>query len=141
MGGVVGDITEDRLLKGKEGALPKDVVFFSNQFVEWILTGKKTATTRIDGFVFDDGDVQRVGHLRPGDRVQAVDDDERCFGILEIVDAERRSLKTLDDDLARAENFTSAEELREVLAGFTPGLAEDDPLVVLFFKLHRAICN
>merc|ERR1711959_321484 len=102
---------------------------------DWIHSGKKTATTRVEGFVFEDGDVQKVAHLRPGDHVRAVDDDENVFGVLEIVKVEQRTLESLDDDLARAENFESAGQLKDVLTGFDPDLTADSELVVVHFKL------
>ena len=53
--------------------LPEEILCFATDFVEWILEGKKAATTRIDNFVLEDGTVESVGHFKPGDRVKAVD--------------------------------------------------------------------
>lgn len=116
-----------------------DVIFFSNRFVEWICTGKKTATTRVDSFVFDDGDVEKVGHLKQGDLVRAVDDDNFMFAIIEIVNVERRALKSLDNNLARIENFDDVSQLKEALGTFYSDLTEDSPLVVIYFNLNRVI--
>ena len=72
------------VLAAEPEGLPARVLYFATDFVQWILEGKKRATTRVDGFVLEDGDIEVVGDLAPGDRVRALDDDERAFAVLEI---------------------------------------------------------
>eukprot|EP00939_MAST-03C_sp_MAST-3C-sp1_P001305 g1305.t1 len=110
---------------------------FSNQFIEWIRSGKKIATTRVDNFVFEDGTVENVGSLRVGEIVDATDDDDRAFCALKIRRVEHRTYGSLDDDLARIENFTDASELRKVLRHFYPGLEDESKLVIVYFEAIR----
>ena len=86
---------------------------FSNEFVDWILKGKKRATTRVKDFIDEDGDREIAGDLKRGDVVEAANDDDRVFATLAIESVETVRFDALDDDLARTENFDNAEHLQK----------------------------
>ena len=114
-------------------------LYFSTEFVKWILNGTKTATTRVDNFVFEDGDVEKVGDLKSGDVVDGVDDEERTFAVLEITkDPEKRTYESIDDQLAKIENFKNAKELKLVLKKFYKELKPESPLVVVYFRVRSS---
>lgn len=112
---------------------------FSNDFVEWILSGKKRATTRVDKFPFEDGTCETAGELCDGDVVRALNDDEHAFATLKITRVEKRTYGSMDDELARLENLDSGETLKKVLLRFYPKLSDDSPLLVLYFDVLKRL--
>ena len=87
--------------------LPDRPLCFAPDFEDWILQGKKTATTRVDHFVTPFGDTEIVGDLRRGEMVRAVTPDGRAFAVLSITNVEHRTVAQLDDPLAVA-NISAA---------------------------------
>ena len=122
-----------------DDGLPPRVLYFSTQFVDWIRTGKKTATTRVDDFIFDDGTAEKVGDLRKGDEVRALSDEEEAFAVLSIEQVETRTYGSLDDKLAKIENFKNKKALCDALGQFYKDLKHDSQLVVVYFKLVKAL--
>jgi hypothetical protein len=45
------------------------LLYFADDFVSWIATGRKTATSRVDKFKCEDGTVERPGALASGEHV------------------------------------------------------------------------
>ena len=124
----------------KQNALPDRILYFSTQFVDWILTKKKRATTRVDNFKFEeDGTYEKVGDLRKGDKVRALDDEEKPFAVLTITKVEKRSYGSLDDRLAQIENFKDKKALCDALAKFYKDLKHDSELVVIYFDVDRPL--
>ena len=113
-------------------------LYFSTEFVDWILKGKKRATTRVKDFIDEDGDREIAGDLKKGDVVEAADDDDRVFAALEIESVRTLRFDALDDDLARTENFDNAEHLQKVLLRFYKDLKNDSSLVVVHFHVVRS---
>ena len=150
--------------------LPERALCFAEDFVVWILDGRKAATTRVDNFVLEGGGLEVVGDLLPGERVRAVylasgdsstvtitgasrstgastgmgtgtgkGKTETCFAVLEITRLESRTVRSVDDELARVENFESAAELNAALLRFYPVLTDGSELVVVHFKLLHEV--
>ena len=110
-------------------------LYFSTEFVDWILKGKKRATTRVKNFVDEDGDREIAGDLVKGEIVEAADDEDRVFAILEVLSVQIMRFDALDDDLARTENFENAVHLQNVLLRFYKFLKDDSPLVIVHFRV------
>ena len=89
----VGSLTD-------RSALPPD-------FVDWILEGTKTATTRIDNFVTEEGETEIVGDLQRGDLVRAVTPEGRSFAVLTITGLEHRTLAELDGRTCQGGEFVT----------------------------------
>jgi len=100
---------------------------FSEEFVHDILQGKKCATTR---FLTEASDIQ-VGNIVSATILQG-----QVFTKLCILDIQLFTFKSLDDRLAKLENVSSAEELRQILLRFYPDLQDDDVLTVFFFSTN-----
>ena len=132
-----------------EGTLPEKELCFATEFVDWILSGKKKATTRIDHFLVDEktGTYEDVGDFQVGDTFCAIhdgDDDEteqqlEPFAVLLVTNVEKRSYGSLDDVLAQTENFPNRKALCDALGTFYKDLQNDTELVVIYFELLRPL--
>lgn len=129
--------------RGQEESPSDRSLYFSTEFVDWILTGKKRATTRVDGHVSveEDGSTHEedVGDVREGTRLHALDDDERPFAVLRVTGVERRTYGSLDDEVARIENFEDRKDLCDALGRFYKDLQHDSEVVVIYFELLQSL--
>ncbi len=99
------------------------VVSFDARYLDWVLDGTKTKTTRY-------GDLVELGSARfrfessPPVWVDAL-----------ITDVRDVALADLSDGDAAAENFTDSGALQEALRYHYPGIAEDAAVTVVSFEL------
>ena len=96
---------------------------FKRKFEEPILTGRKTTTLR------------RVScKVLPGDLCTATGGDETTFTYLKILGVRHVWLDQLTNAMALADGLGDAEDLREGLERFYPGVEE---FVLIRFRLAR----
>ena len=108
-------------------ALPR--IDFAPDLVHSILNGTKTATTRAADEIDPQSDLER---LHVGCVCSATSAHE-VFGRLRIDRIDDVCFAALDDDLARTENCSTADAMRELLLRFYPALSANDPLRVFYF--------
>ena len=111
---------------------------FSDEFVDIIRSGEKTATTRVDKFQKKGGSIERVGDFVPGMQVSATDQSGSTFAVIKVTAVEKRLYKNIDDKLARLENLESAAALKTVLKKFYKDLNDKSELCVVHFKVVQA---
>ncbi|MEE2961535.1 MAG: ASCH domain-containing protein [Myxococcota bacterium] len=103
------------------------ILLFAPEFVDSILSGKKSATTRLVR-------AETLSDLAPSGCVFAqTPESERPFARLEIHGMEDRKFSEIDDNLAHIENLESATELQDALKQFYPDIVDEDLVRVIFF--------
>jgi hypothetical protein len=123
---------------------------FAPEFQEMIISGKKTATTRIvkrsvagsepqldevarDYFSRGTGCVE----VRATTTTPATADISKTvtiFAYLKIVGIEYKKVSDLSLELAKMEQFDSVDEFKQCLLRFYPSMTEEDEVVVFHFK-------
>lgn len=101
---------------------------FSSRYHDDIAAGRKRATTRFQDpvrlgptiFVFEDED----------------EASRRLLGHIDSVESHR--FDALSDDIARLENCSTADELRDAVRGHYPGIVDDAIVEVVRFRLEDA---
>ena len=96
---------------------------FTRKFEEPILTGRKTTTFRPVSC-----------KVLPGDLCTATGGDQRTFAYLKILGVRHVWLDQLTNAMARADGLRDAEDLREGLERFYPGVEE---FILIRFRLAR----
>src|SRR5258708_1449472 len=95
---------------------PKEI-WFSNRYIDWIINGKKKATTRL----LRTGKHATLEQLNEakiqiGDLCIALNSNTKeSFGNIQIERIEDYMVQDLNDELAFIENLESAEKLKEAL--------------------------
>jgi hypothetical protein len=97
---------------------------FKRKFEEPILTGRKTTTLRPVSC-----------KVLPGDLCTATGGDQRTFAYLKILGVRYVWLDQLTNAMARADGLLDAEDLREGLELFYPGVEE---FILIRFRIARA---
>lgn len=113
----------------ESGAGIAGAIDFAARFCMPIHEGRKRATTRK---LATEPDLASIG---AGDVVRAVCAERSggCFAMLQVTAVEDRTVGAIDAQLAAVEGFDSAADLRAALAGFYPGLNDDDEVRVIHF--------
>lgn len=118
---------------------------FSPEFENMILSGEKTATTRVISSSVEGAEPSLadlacsiIGN-RSGKNIivrATTGSDSRIFALLEIIGVEYKKYSSLTDELARIEQFDSVTELKQCLLRFYPSISESDDVAIFYFKCH-----
>mmetsp|Transcript_13359 Transcript_13359/g.16624 ORF Transcript_13359/g.16624 Transcript_13359/m.16624 type:complete len:121 (-) Transcript_13359:345-707(-) len=112
---------------------------FAAEFVPLIWEEKKTATTR---FLKEESmSVGQLAETGTGTKFEATCSENGGvgFALLEITNFETKNFGDLDLELAKIENFSSSEELKQTLRRFYPTIQDSDTVHVFHFKLLHAV--
>ena len=111
---------------------------FVPDFIQSILSGSKTATTRIANEIDKNSDLDSI---TIGEQCWATSnvghdvDDATPFARINILNIELRTFGSIDQGLATLENCNSPNELRNLLRMFYPNLNDNTILKVIHFKI------
>ena len=127
----------EKLVAGRQlSRLVTEAIDFHPRFVDDILAGRKTATTR---FLGQNGEPQlaalSLGQVcvATSGSVDGVGGDP--FALLRIKKLRECRFDDLDDDLAATEALVSGDQLRTVLREFYPAIKSVDTVLVVSFEV------
>uniref|UniRef100_A0A7S2WU33 ASCH domain-containing protein n=1 Tax=Rhizochromulina marina TaxID=1034831 RepID=A0A7S2WU33_9STRA len=106
---------------------------FAEELVSLVLSGAKTATTRLLR------DEPSLANIFPGDRVRATcrSAGESALVVLRVQSRTETTLSQISDELAHVEGMENASELCDALRGFYPSLTEVDELTTFHFHVDQ----
>ena len=100
---------------------------FLPHLIPKILNGKKTATTRIG-----------KRKIKIGDKLECLDSDGNCYGILTIKNVEYINFNEITDEMARKEDLSTKEDLQKSLFEIYGDRVYKEPLTFIEFELDKS---
>jgi len=110
---------------------------FAPDLIDSIISGSKTATTRLADENDPDSDLDLISvgcKFSATSQFSEYSNDPVSFAELKILNIELRTFKSIDQELALLENCSSPNELKTLLKKFYPDLNDNSMLKVIYFK-------